>query len=84
MSIYALEDTLLRYIRLNVIVKRMLNEQPHVCTILSSNGMQICLLMSFVSMWTLQMDVLIFGEYELSGFIPKTPFNVTAMVVVVS
>jgi hypothetical protein len=33
--------------------------------------MQFCLLMSFVFLWILQMDVLVFGEDELRGFIPK-------------
>jgi hypothetical protein len=46
--------------------------------------MQICLLISFVLMGILQMDALVFGEDELSDFIPKTSFNVTAMVVAVS
>jgi hypothetical protein len=42
------------------------------------------LLMSFGFMGILQMDALVFEEDELSSFIPKTSFNVTAMVVVVS
>jgi hypothetical protein len=32
----------------------------------------------------LQMDALVFGKEELSGFIPKTLFKAIAMVVVVS
>jgi hypothetical protein len=62
----------------------MLPGQPPVCIGLSGNEMQFCLLMSFVCMEILQMDALVFGEDEFSGFIPKTSFNVTAMVVVVS
>jgi cytosine/uracil/thiamine/allantoin permease len=62
----------------------MSNGQPSFWARLSSNGMQFCLLMSFVFMWILQMDALMFGEDDLRGFIPKTSFNMTAMVVVVS
>jgi hypothetical protein len=61
----------------------MLSEQPHVCAGLSGNGKGFCLLTSFVFMGILQMDALVFGEDELSGFIPKTSFKVPAMVVIV-
>jgi hypothetical protein len=44
---------------------------------------KFCLLVSFVYMWVLEMDALVFGDDELGGFIPKTSFSVTAMVVVV-
>jgi hypothetical protein len=40
------------------------------------------LLMKFVFMGFLQMDAVVFGEDELSGFVPKTSFNVTAMLMV--
>jgi hypothetical protein len=62
----------------------MLPGQPHVCAGLSGNGMQVCSLMSFVFMWILQVDALVCSEDELSGFIPKTSFNMTTLVVVVS
>jgi hypothetical protein len=52
-----------------MIVKRMLPEQP-VCAGLGGNGMQFCL-MSFVFMWILQMDGLVFGEDKLSSFHPE-------------
>jgi hypothetical protein len=35
-------------------------------------------------MWLLQMNALVFGKDELSGFISKTSFSVNAMVVDVS
>jgi hypothetical protein len=40
--------------------------------------------MNVVFLGILQMDALVFGEDELSDFIPKTSFNVTAIVMVVS
>jgi hypothetical protein len=62
----------------------MLPGQPPVCAGLSGNGMQFCLLMNFVFMGILQMAAIVFRKDKLSGFIPKTSFNVTAVVVVMS
>jgi hypothetical protein len=72
MSIYALRDLFLQY-----------NLATISLTGTSDNGKQFCTLTSFVFMWILQMDALVFGENELTVFIPKPSFNVTAVVVVV-
>jgi hypothetical protein len=62
----------------------MLPGQPPVFAGLRGNGMQFCLLMSFVFVGILHLHALVFGEDKLSGFILKTSFNVIAMLVVVS
>jgi hypothetical protein len=83
MSIYAREDFVLRYIWLNVIFKRMLLGQPPVYTGLCSNGMQFCLLISRFHVEFADGCACVWrGWLEL--FIPKTSFNVTVMMVVVS
>jgi hypothetical protein len=69
MSIYV-GDLLLRYTGLNI----MFTGQSHVRIGLGGNGIHFCLLTSFVFIWILQIDALVFGEDKLGGVIPKTSF----------